>query len=292
MVRPGLPKVGERISVSKLYVSKRNVNYGLPFGESKEDRKLIANIRASKKIVEPFAVRPEDKDGCWKPGMDLDLAVGFGVYKGRRRFLGAKQVGFKEFTVGLDCLVQEVTDEEAEEASWTENFSEFRKGMNPITRAKSLNKIVSRHGIRGYAALSGIPASSLSEYLTVLNLTPKMQDVVAKGLLSFSQGMRVARMKLGEGLQDELAGVLETEGLEAFNRALARAAGPGMKRGIPKDVYEIDRMVWDKRNRKLMGYYEIIGKAAKAKGFEKIPEYEQDFLIRHIDEIKREGEAA
>lgn len=267
----GLPKVGDHIPIEKFYVSKCNVNVDEPFGESQEDGKLIANLRAGKKIVQPFTARPEDKEGRWKLGMDLNLAVGFGVYEGRRRFLGGKEVGFKEFTVGEDCLIREVSDEEAEEASWTENFKEFRKGMNPITRAKRLNRFVTRTpgGIRGYSRRSGIPASSITEFLTVLKLSQRMQNAVARGLLTFTDGLKLARMKLGKDLQDKLAEVLETQGLEAFKKEMARLSAGGRPRGVPPGVYYIVRAVFDKRYAPDVEIIKKLDKLAEAKGIDR-----------------------
>ena len=199
-----LPKLGSRILVEKLHVSKTNVNVDEPFGESEEDKKLVANLRAGKKIVQPFKARPEGD--------------GYGVYIGRSRFLGMKEVGAKFFVVGDDCLINNISEEEAEEDSWTENFKEFHKEMNPITRAKRLDKIVGRWGLREYSRRSGIPPSSLSTHLSVLKLSSKMQDLLAKRVLIFTDGVMIARMKLDTKIQDRLAGVLMVDGTTAFRK--------------------------------------------------------------------------
>lgn len=274
-----LPKVGDRISVDKFHISKLNVRADQAFGEVEEDQNLIAQLRRGK-VVQPFKARPEGK--------------GYGVVVGRRRFLAKKEAGAKHFVVGADCLIEEMTDEEAREASLIENLDALRISMNPITRAKRLHEIVGgsvlepRMSLRATARRLGVPASNLSEWMKVLDLSPKMQDVLAKGLLTYTDGLMIARLKLGEMLQDELAGVLETEGLEAFKRELARVTAGKMKRGIPKGVYQIDRVVWDKRNRKEMGYYAVLTKVAEGKEM-KVPEYLKDFIIRHIDEIEQEA---
>lgn len=226
-----LPKVGSKIPVEKFHVSKTNVNVEEPFGESEEDRKLIANLKAGKKIVQPFKARPEGD--------------GYGIYIGRRRFLGKKNAGAKFFVVGVNCLINNVTDEEAEEASWIENFKGFQKGMNPITRAKRLEKIVSRWGIRGYSRRSGIPASSLSEYLKVSELSPKMQRLLAKNLFSYREGVKIARMNLAIEMQDKLGALLLTEGLEAFKKQCKLIRKKGLtehaKKGRKKTDYVIPR---------------------------------------------------
>lgn len=283
-------KIGDKIPADLFHVSKTNVNVNEPFGETKEDKTLVASFRAGKKIVQLFKARPEDKDGHWKPGMDWDLAVGLGVYMGRRRLLGGKGAGAKFFVFGEHCLINEVTDEEAEDASWTENFKGYHRGMNPLVRAKRLNRIVSRHprGLRGYARSAGIPVSSLSEYLQPLKLSPKMQEALANGLIVFSDALLIVRMKLSEERQNDLAELLETEGLDAFKSELRRIVAKGrMHRGIPPGVYHIIRTVWDKRNKRHMKCLDIVTKVAESKGMEP-HEYVTDFVIRRIDDVSKE----
>lgn len=269
-----LPKAGERIPVEKLHISALNVRANEPFGDDEEDLQLIANLRQGE-VVQPFKARPEDD--------------GYGVIVGRRRFLAKKRLGIKSFVIGVDCLIKKMSDEEAREASLIENLETFRKTMNPIARANQLGDILafSTSGLRGTARRLGIPASTLSEWLKILELTQKMQGAVARGLLCYSDALMIARMKLGEALQDKLAEVLESKGLKAFQKELARAQIGKMKRGIPKNVYKIDRVMWDKRNKIEMGHYEILTKAAEKRG-KKVPEYIKDFVIKHIEEIKNE----
>lgn len=202
-----LPKVGDKVPVEMFHVSKMNVRFGEPFGEDEEDKNLIANLKVGK-IVQPFKARPE--------------ADGYGVVLGRRRFLGKKEVGAKFLVVGDDCLIEEMTDQESREASLIEHL--FHKELNPITRAKKLNEAIMERGesLRATARRWGIPASTLSEYLSVLKLSPKMQDALTKDLLSYSDGVMLARMKLDHALQDELAEVLETQGTKAFKKLLRK----------------------------------------------------------------------
>jgi ParB/RepB/Spo0J family partition protein len=269
-----LPRVGDRIPVERFHISEMNVRAGELFGDAEEDQQLIANLRRGK-VVQPFKARPEGD--------------GYGVIVGRRRFLAKKMVGTRSFVVSVDCLIEEMSDEEAREASLIENLEIFRKTMNPIARANQLGDIIafSPSGLRGTARRLGIPASTLSEWLKVLELSPKMREAVAKGLLCYTDALMIARMKLGEVLQDELAEVLETKGLEAFRKELMDVTAGKMKRGIPKDVYKIDRIIWDKRNRTEMGYYETLMRAAEKKGM-KVSEYIKDFMTKHIEEIAKE----
>lgn len=204
-----LPKVGDLIPVEMFHVSKTNVRFGEPFGDSEEDKNLVANLTGGK-IIQAFKVRPEGD--------------GYGVVVGRRRFLGKKEAGAKHFVVGVDCLVEEMSDEEAREASWVENLDFLRKQMDPITRANGLKGIVSSSptSLRGVARRLGIPVSNLSEWMKVLELSPKMQDLLAKRLLTYSDGVMIARMKLDTELQDKLAEVLETRGIRAFKKLIRK----------------------------------------------------------------------
>ena len=272
------PKVVEKIPVDRFHVSETNMNFGEPFGDSDEDKNLIAQLRQGE-IVQEFKARPEGE--------------GYGVYVGRRRFLGKKAVGVKHFVVGEDCIIKDATEEQALEASWIENWNALKKAPNPIARAKSLNKILTRStgGLRAMARKWDASPSTLSEYLKVLDLSPKMQEALAKGLLPYKSGLEIARMGLGVELQDKLAEILEVEGIDAFKRELVRVSKGKGKRGIPRGVYDIDRVMWDKRSRKDVGYRKTVDMASEKKGMKR-PEYIKDFIIRHIDEIRQEAKMA
>jgi ParB family chromosome partitioning protein len=202
-----LPKVGDRVGVEMFHVSKMNVRFGEHFGEDQDDKNLIANLKEGK-IVQPFKARRE--------------ASAYGVFIGSRRFLGKKTAGVKSFVVGVDCLIEEMTDEEAREVSLIENL--FRKDVNPIVRAKKLDEIVMGRGesLRVTARRWGIPATTLCEWLSVLKLTSKMQEMVSKQLLSFSDGLMVTRLNLDTEQQDMLAEVLETQGIQAFKKLVKK----------------------------------------------------------------------
>lgn len=268
------PTTGDKIPTAKFHISKLNVRADEPFGETEEDKALTHQLYKGK-IIAPFKARPEGD--------------GYGVYVGRRRFLAKKQAGTKEFIVGRDVLIDDVDEEEAREQSLIENVEILREEMNPMLRAKALSELVatSPSGLRGVARRLGISHSSLSEWIKPMELSPPLQKALEKGDIYFTDAVRLARMELPNTTQQRLAETLEKEGLEAFQDAVERVGERKLKRGIPKGVYEVDRVVWDKRNQKEMSYYETLRKVAEVKEM-KVPEYIKDFVIRHIDEIKRE----
>lgn len=263
-----LPKIGDKIPVEKFFVSKCNVRADEEFGDTNPDELLTAHFSHSD-IVQPFTARPEGD--------------GFGVFIGRRRFLGKKRSGAKFFVVGKDCLIKEMSDEEALDSSLRENLQVFQEDLNPISRAIALSKILSRKttGLRGLARTWKIQASTLSEWLKVLELSPKMQDALAKGLLLYSDARQILRMGLGNELQDKLAEILETDGLEAFKNELARIPTGKMKRGIPKDVYFILRTTFDRRYKPDLELWEKIQKRAKQKNM-KEDQYIKWFLRENL----------
>ena len=230
MSKRELPKTGDRIPREKFFVSKMNARFGESFGDKPEDEALKTHL-TWRDIVQPFIARPEDKKGHWEPGMDLDLSVGYGVYLGRRRFLGKDA---KEFVVGKDCLIREVTDEEALDASLRENLELFRSTLNPVTKARKISELINSKVItlRGLARLWRIPVSTLSEWLQPNELSLKLQDAGLKDLIHLSDMVQVARLKLGTELQDKLAETVETQGYEAFKSEVARLQAGKGKRGI------------------------------------------------------------
>ncbi|MDH5266036.1 MAG: hypothetical protein OEW62_00005 [Candidatus Bathyarchaeota archaeon] len=267
MAKGELPKLGELLSVDKFHVSELNVRAGRPFGESEEDRALIDQLRRGK-IIGPFKSRPEGD--------------GYGVVVGRRRFLAKKEASARFFVVGSDCLIEEMSDEEAREASLIENLSILRKEMDAITRATRLNEIVSFSpaGLRATARRLGIPASTLSEWLKILELSPKMQEAVARGLLCYTDALKLAKMKIGQMKQDELAEILEKEGIEAYRKELERLAMKKLKKGAPKGKYLILRATFDRAYPTDVELYEKLKRLAETKQM-KLDEYCKWVLAEH-----------
>jgi len=267
------PKIGARIPAENFHVSPLNVRAEEPFGEAEEDQLLTAQLRRGK-IIGPFKARPEGE--------------GYGVFVGRRRFLAKKEAGAKHFDVGTDCLIEEVGEEGAREASLIENLQILRKEMNPITRATALNEVISfsTMGLRETALRLGIPASTLSEWLKVLELSPRVQEALAKGLLFYTDALTIARMKLGIDLQDKLSEVLETEGLDAFKKEMIRVSKGKTKRGFPKGAYVMLGTRLDKRYEPDIELYEKLTELSKAKNM-KLDEYCKWVLTEHVKSIAR-----
>lgn len=264
-----LPRMGERIPAEQFHVSKTNVRYNQPFGESEKDKVLIEQMRRGE-IIEPFKARPEAK--------------GYGVYVGRRRLLAKKAVGVKAFEVGKDCLLDNIADEYAREASLIENIDILREEMDPIQRARETQNIIDMNmiGLRAVARRLGISPATISEWTKILELSPPMQEVVAKGLIYYKDALNLARMKLGSPEQDRLAEIALDQGYDAYKDALnTLLAGQNLKskRGIPRGKYIVVRATFNKKHD--METYQRLEQLSKAKKMD-VAEYCKWVLEEHV----------
>jgi len=273
-----LPKAGDRIPTERFHVSKCNVRFDEAFGESEEDRVFREHLKFNP-IRVPMDARPEGD--------------GFGVYIGRRRFL-AKKDFTTHFVVGRDLLINNVSEEEAREASFIENNEYLKRNMDPITYAEQLNVIASRggKGIRATAKRLGMPASGLSQYLKLLILSQKLRNAIRKVDVPFmGKGTQdpytiygLAKLELSGEVQDELAEVLESEGVEALWSRIDEKYLSKHKRGIPKDKYYILRTTFDRDNRFDRQLYEKLEELAKGKEM-KVDDYAKKVLREHIESV-------
>lgn len=274
MAKQKLPAVGDKIPVKKFHVSKYNVRHEHPFGETDEDKRLIAQLRRGN-ILQSFKARPEGNE--------------YGVYMGRRRFLAKKFLGTKMFEVGKDCIIEEIDGDMAREASLVENLPLLQKDMDPITRAEALNKVLSfgGGGLRQTAARLGMSPSTLSQYLKVLELAPRMREAVRKGLIPYMgktgtySALGLAKLDLSTEKQEELAELLFKEGPKMLWAKIDEMQTGKRKRGLPKDVYVILRTTFDKRWKPDVETWKKLEKLAESKNM-KVDEYTKWVLSEHV----------
>lgn len=246
---PELPKFGAWLPAEQFHVSKCNVRIDEPFGESEKDKLLIEALRRGN-IVEPMLARPEDK--------------GWGVYAGRRRLLAENIIGTKRYLVGKDVLIAIVSDEQARKASLIENLDVYRDELNPLARARAIQNMLNsdQRGLRAVARDFGLAPSTLSEWTQPLQLTPPMQKALEKGQIFYKDARDVARLKLGEIKEKELADAAETGGREAFVAELDKIQTGHEKRGIPAGKYLILRTPLEiVRNKQIIENIEQLAKA-------------------------------
>lgn len=264
-----IPKFGERIPADRLHVSKLNVRVDEPFGESESDKLLIENLRRGK-TIQPFKAKPEGK--------------GFGIYVGRRRFLAKMAVGAKHFVVGQDVLIDNISDDAAREDSLIENLSVLREEINPVVRARKVQDLIDFNmiGIREVARRLGLGPSTLSEWVKILELSPAMQETVAKGLIYYKDALTLAKTKPTEFQQQKLAEAAEAGGRDGYLATLETIQTGHEKRGIPKGKYIVVRTMFERAHEE--GFYSKLGQLAKAKNME-VDEYSKWVLIEHVKSL-------
>jgi len=247
----------ETIPVDKIFVSDLNIRADEEFGKAPEDEALQENVRRTG-IKQPITVRPDGEK--------------YEVILGRRRFLSIKANGVKE----VDCVVRDDWDDrEALKASLIENMNNLQKPLDPVTRAEALNRLLSMStkDMQGVASELGIAKSTMSEYLKVLELSPKLKEQVRGEVVPFKEAVHIARLKLGEDLQDSLAELAVSKGLDALRNEVERHK-LGRKRGAPRGLLVI-RLVFDHRNMEDRDHYEALMKLGGA-------EYCKSVLVQRL----------
>lgn len=252
-----MPKLGDKIPINKFVISKMNIRVDETFGLAEEDTALTQNL-VKGNIVQPIIARPE-KD-C------------FGVIIGRRRFLAKKKAGGKFLTVGEEVLIKEMSDEEALDNSMRENLDSFRSNLNPVARAKALQKLMEtrKMSLRDVANVWRLPPANLSDWMQVLKLSQPLQDATARGKILYTDTLRLARMNLLETEQKELADIAETKPYEEFKDAMDRQLTGKEKRGIPEGKYDILRVPFDKNSKEDSELFQRFTQIAKVNGVEPI----------------------
>ena len=232
----------ETIPIDNIFVSDLNIRADEKFGEAPEDQALQENVRRAG-VKQPITVRSRGEK--------------YEVILGRRRFLSSKANGIK----AVECVVRdEWDDREALKASLIENMNNLQKPLDPITRAEALNRLISMStkDMQGVARELGIAKSTMSEYLKILELGPKLKEQVRREVIPFKEAVHITRLKLGEDLQDSLAELAVTKGLDALKNEVERLKF-GKKRGAPRGLLVI-RLVFDHRNREDQNHYEALMK--------------------------------
>jgi len=246
----------EMIPLDRINISSLNVSANDHFGDE-EDQELVESI-GSFGVLQPIIVR--------QVGDMYELTAG------RRRLLSARESGLTE----IPCIVKDIDDYEALDISLSENI--FRKNLDPVTIGRALKRRIDRSGIslREYARKIGKPASSLSDFLRMTDLSPDMQNEVQAGTVNLTQALKVVRMNLPTEKEMELAREAREGDRDSFKKTLDRIASEQEKRGAPKGLL-IVRISWGHESPE----YSALKQLAESDGMD-LSEYCQKILTEHI----------
>ncbi len=253
--------VMEMIPLDRISISGFNVRADEYFGDE-EDQELVKSIK-SFGVLQPIIVR--------QVGDMYELTAG------RRRFLSARESGLTE----IPCIVKEFNDDVALDISLSENL--FRKGLDPVTIGMALKRRIDRSGIslREYARRIGKPASTLSNFLRMTDLSPDMQNEVQAGTVKMTEALKVLRMNLPQEKERELARDAKEGGSDSFKKTLDRITAEQEKRGAPKGL-QIVRISWGHESSE----YSALKQFAESDGIE-LSEYCQKILTKHVQNRAR-----
>ena len=133
------------------------------------DQKKLEELAESIKkhgVIQPVLVRKDGK--------------GFELVAGERRFRAAKLAKLKKIPV----VVSNISDVQSLEIAILENIQ--REDLNPLEVAKGYQRLKDEFGYTQEAVAKSVgkPRSSVANSLRLLTLSPKIQDEIAKGVIS------------------------------------------------------------------------------------------------------------
>ena len=237
------------IPIEKLVISPMNIRASVIFNiEDEKNVGLRENIKA-RGIDDPLLVRP--------------VGDKFEIVKGRRRFLSSRH-----FLPEFLCIVKEMTDAEALKASLSDPIT--HKDVDPVTRAKGFKQYKKMTGktITAIGKEFGIPKTTLSDWLKLLELSEKLQEKVGTQAVPIRYALQAARLKLPRESQDILAEAAD-KGVDFFKKEMWRLAEDRPRRGAPpgllvvrivfaEDVYNALAQEADRLGRDLSEHCKIV----------------------------------
>jgi len=177
--------------IQSLKISPFNVRSVIKKEINEEMEQLKQSIKKSG-VIEPLIIRKSDTTG--KPE----------VVVGQRRFIAAKQLGMKK----IPCIWKELSDSEALEYSLIENLQ--RKDLDAIDIAEGLKKLYDMWSVTDQLSINQfadklpwLGRTQIKQYLSLVNLTPELKDLVSDGKITIESGAKLKQ--LPEEVQKEFA---------------------------------------------------------------------------------------
>jgi ParB family chromosome partitioning protein len=208
--------------------------------------RITPNPRQPRELFEPEALGELEESirlhGILQPILVRPLGAGYQIVSGERRWRAAKAAGLRT----IPAVVRpEVGDHEILELALVENLQ--RKDLNPVERARGFLNLIQELGLTQdqVAQRIGLPRSTITNHLRLLELAPPVQQALEKGLISMghAKAMLGIRSTLG---QEELLGEVVRKGLSV--REVERQARTWTDKGSlvphPKPTNETSVPAW------------------------------------------------
>lgn len=244
------------IPINQIDIAQENVRKDYVFGEDEKDN-LIKEHLSKFDLLQPVVVRFDSKSKRYQ------------LLIGRRRFFALSQKGETE----IPAVVTDLEGAEAEAASLFENL--IRKDLSPLEKARMVKKLVesTKSGIAGVSTKYGLPKSTVSEWLSILELPQQLQDSIETGHITTYEAIRIARAP--KAVQNKLVAAA------ARGRLQEVMAEEGVKRGAPKGLLTV-RIVFDPRKRQDKSMWDKLNRNAEESGL-KVADYVRSMLAKDLE---------
>ena len=164
--------------VQQIKITEIEPNADQPRKKFDEDKleELASSIKRYG-VIQPIIVMP--KDGYYQ------------IVAGERRWRAAKKGGLTE----MPCLVRTKTEQENREIALIENIQ--RENLNPIEKARGLRRLLDDYGLsqQQLADKLGMSRSGLTNNVRILNLDPRVIDLVLEHNISERQCRELMRLQ-------------------------------------------------------------------------------------------------
>lgn len=245
----------KNIPLSLIDIANENVRKNHKFGSDDKDE-LIQGHLSKFDLLQPVVVRFDNDSKRYK------------LLIGRRRYFALTAKGETK----IPAVITKLEGAEAEAASLFENL--IRKDLSPLDKARMVKKLVdsTKGGIKAISIKYGLPKSTVSEWLSIINLPILLQRKVESGEITSYEAIRIARRP--KNIQEKLiAAASEGRLQEEMSRA-------GVKRGAPKGLLTI-RLVFNPRNKPDKQLWDRIMQRANENGLEST-DYVKSILVKHM----------
>lgn len=197
----------KEIKLRQIQLSEYNTRKDLSAGTEDAGIEDLANSIKEKGLLNPIIVRKKD-DGSY------DLIAG------QRRFLACQKLGWET----IPAIIRDIADDtDATIISLVENV--HRADMNPIDKACAYQKIYEKYkDYNNVAKETGVSVSTIRKYLTLLNLSPSIQEklTTAEGPAGISALAKIAETfdpEEQEDVLDRIGGFKQQIQLEMIKRS-------------------------------------------------------------------------
>jgi len=189
---------------------------------------LAASIRQTG-VMQPVIVRQSDGGG-------------YELVAGERRWRAAMEAGLGT----IPAIVRELSDEQSAEWALIENVQ--REDLNPVERAHAFANLADRFGLTHaqIAERVGIDRTSVTNLLRILDLEPRVLDLVGDGRLSLGHAKALLAFPPGEGrvrvAQAAVRDAWSVRRVEAAARGATEGSG-GDRPKRPANLVELERQL-------------------------------------------------